>query len=112
MDILELLTDPEFITGEILIARQIENVDDQGMGTRVTILDSAPAIVQPATAKELETLPEARRINETISVWTLKRLDNGTKLSMPDRSDSVFIVVAVEQWPGFVKALASRENLS
>lgn len=111
INVLELLTDPEFITGKILITRFEATVNAKGRREETTVTTEVAAIAQPATAKELERLPESSRVNETLAVWTLNHLEEGDAFKRSGE-ETLFSVVSVEQWDGFSKALACRKDLS
>lgn len=73
------------------------------------------AVVQPASGRDLQRLPEGQRTRETISIWCLVELRTATVPagSGADRvryGSGVYEVERVEWWQegGFWKALAQR----
>lgn len=71
------------------------------------------ASVQPATAKELERLPEGQRTRETLAVYTTTELRIAAPGQAADRLEHdgvTYEVQSVEPWGvgGYFKALAAK----
>lgn len=109
MDITDLINeeDEDFNNGEITIIRTVETVNSRGRPETSSTSQPAMANVQPATPKELERLPEADRVNETIAVRVCAEIEHKTKIVWKKKT---YTVVSIEEWPDFVVALAQRES--
>lgn len=115
IDLTELLRDPEFVNTFAVIRReQVEDGDDYA---ELESRHETAGSIQPATARELERLPEEDRDRETISIFTEFPLRHGGRgMARPDRilwGGASYLVVGIEPWhhlgATFVKALAQRE---
>lgn len=112
MDLFDILKDPDFasVCTLISIAR---TVDDQGRNQESDQRQDIEAAIQPASPKEIETLPEAERTRSTIAVWSMAPLDLGGKISW--RGD-LYKIASVNIWDGFgdrlFHALAIKENVA
>lgn len=111
-----LMADPD-LAASFDIVRRTETLL-KGRAVITATEETAVGVVQPATPRELERLPEADRVKSTIVVFTDCPLLVGDDTS--DRvADGIrwrgelYTVTAVENWQdyGFFKALAQKESL-
>lgn len=111
LDVAYLLGDPDFCVA-FAVERCAEAVDDKGRTQMAGEVLPWQGVIQPATPRELERLPEGDRDRETITVYSREPLRIGQR---PENTVADVIlwrgqryeVVNVEPWPGFVHALAS-----
>lgn len=112
IDVRELLTDPDFVA-DIPIERIEKVTDDHGRTQTTTTAATIQGSVQPATPRERETLPEADRVKETLSIWTLAQISEDTRFTWRGAS---YRAASIETWDppndGFCKVLAVKEGVS
>lgn len=111
LDVSWLLDDPDFCAS-FSIERRAEAVDDKGRVETATELLPWKGVIQAASPRELERLPEADRDRETITVYSREPLRPGRRPegSAPDIilwCGQRYEVSSVEPWPGYVRALAT-----
>lgn len=68
IDVSFLLSDPDFTDTATLITRAM-TVNEWGEGETQESSVQITAVIQPATGKDLERLPEGAKLHETIRVW-------------------------------------------
>jgi hypothetical protein len=95
MNILELLTDPDFVVKGIPVTRRTKDTDKNGRTKPITVMSTISGNVQPATPKERETLPEAERNKDTIAVSSLEELSTGDTVIYHGQAHDV---ASVERW--------------
>lgn len=112
IDVRELLTDPDFVA-PIRIVRIVRGVDDRGRTTETETEDTIQGSVQPATPREREVLPEADRIKESLTIWTVAEVGEADRLFW---QGTAYRVASIETWnppnDGFRKILAVKEDVS
>lgn len=112
MDVFDVLNDPDFASARSVI-RLTWAVDPMGYNQAAEESFDVLAAVQPASPKEIETLPEAERSRSTIAVWTMVELDQGCKMEWRDDS---YRIASVNVWDAFggrlFHALAIKEDIS
>lgn len=111
-----LMADPD-LAWPFDIVRRTESLV-KGRAVISTQEEHAMGVVQPATPRELERLPEADRVKSTLVVFTASPLfvddDSSGKAADGIRwQGELYTVSAVENWQdyGFFKALAQKESL-
>ncbi len=113
MDISFLLDDPAFNV-PFTAVRRAETVNDRGRAEFVEEHTGMTGVVQPATARELERLPEGERDKETLTIYTRQPLRvgsvaDGTATDCVLYGGARYFVAAVETWPGYTRALVQKE---
>ncbi len=113
LDVSALLDDTTFCT-LFTVLRLTESVNDHGRAEYAEASTSMTGVVQPATARELERLPEGERDKETLTIYTRQplrvgNLANGTAADCVQYNGARYTVAAVETWPGYTRALAQKE---
>lgn len=113
MDISFLLDDPAFNIS-FTVVRRTETVNDRGRAEFIEEHAAMIGVVQPATARELERLPEGERDKETLTIYTRQPLRvgsvaDGTATDRVLYGGTTYFVAAVETWPGYTRALVQRE---
>lgn len=108
-----MLEDPDFVV-QLDIERITKSVNGRGRTSTEERADTITATrPQPASPRERETLPEADRVKETISIHTLSPLTEDTRVLW---SGATWRIAAVEKWSDvdgdYYRALAVREELS
>lgn len=115
LDISFLLSDPDFCAA-FAVERFTEAVDDKGRAQLRGERLPWRGVVQPATARELERLPEGDRDRETITVYSREPLRVGQRPGGDTECPAADVihwqgqryeVASVEPWPGYVRALAT-----
>jgi hypothetical protein len=112
-DVSDVILDPDFRTTFALI-RRTETVDELGTAHVDEQFLGGAGVMQPATPKERERLPEGDQMGEAVAVYSVTPLlagdDQGQK---PDRIayyGLLYEVKSVEPWgnapDGYCKALA------
>ena len=72
----DILQDPELAT-EFILTRSQETVNDKGRAEFTNTDTPVTGVILPATAKQIERLPEERRSSETLAVYSPKLLTEG-----------------------------------
>lgn len=113
LDVSALLDDQSFCT-PFTVVRSAEVVNDKGRAAYVEVSTPITGVVQPATARELDRLPEGERDKETLTIYTRQplrvgNLANGTAADCVLYNGARYTVAAVETWPGYTRALAQKE---
>lgn len=115
LDISFLLSDPDFCAA-FTVERCVESVDDKGRAQLVS--DTVPwrGVVQPATPRELERLPEGDRDRESITVYSRDPLRMGQRPASDSGGPAADVILwqgqryevaSVEPWSGYVRVLAT-----
>lgn len=115
MDVGELMIDPELgARGFTLRRSKPPKFANEGVLQPAYGETPMTGIVQPATAREIQLLPEGERLDAVISVWSADELRCGDgKLQQPDVlviDGELFRVVKCEPWQqgGYWRAFAER----
>lgn len=84
-DVSELMLDPDFVD-PIEVLRNGVSVGTDGLEriTSPTSFNEVVGSVQPAAGKDLAQLPEAERVEGTLSIWTSFRLTERTETTQAD----------------------------
>lgn len=111
IDVSELMTDPDFAR-EITVQRPTLTVANEGQASYTYETTKMLGIVQPASMREVEMLPEGDRLKDVISVWSACLL----KATNADDAEADIIVVGThhyrviksESWPenGYYRVFA------
>lgn len=114
LDVSALLDDTAFCFSFTCL-RRVESVNDYGRAEYEETATPMTGAVQPATARELERLPEGERDRETLVIYTRQplcvgNLAEGTAADCVLYNDARYTVAAVETWPGYTRALAQKEQ--
>lgn len=118
IDVSELITDPDFAQSFSLVRTTGEYINGRWTETLEETL-TRTGVISPASAKELRQLPEADRVEGTISIFTKEIMyitsDAGTELRSSDKvlwKSHYYKIISVENWSdwgeGFYHALAQR----
>lgn len=113
LDLSFLLSDPNFCAPFTRI-RRTEAVNSKG---RVEFTEEAEELsgsIQPATPEEVETLPEAVRTHEALTIYAASGAlrDTGPGGEVADAiiyQGKRYAVTAVETWPHYIRAIATLE---
>lgn len=113
LDVSALLDETAFCT-TFTVLRITEAVNDHGRAEYAEASMPMTGVVQPATARELDRLPEGERDKETLTIYTRQplhvgNLPEGTAADCVLYNGARYTVSAVETWPGYTRALAQRE---
>jgi len=113
-DVADLIGDPDFRSAYTLI-RGTEIVDDHGRGQSTWEELPAQGIIQPASPRDRERLPEGDRTTEVLAVYSVEPLymgdDAGQKPDQIRYLGRIYEVRTVEDWHregpgGYTKGLA------
>jgi hypothetical protein len=94
-----------FLTGTYAVTRAATGSYSGGRysaGSTTTF--NIDAVIQPATGRVLDSLPEAQRGGEVRSIWTLTELRTRTPSSAPDVvtiDGEAWVVTTVKRWESF-----------
>ena len=69
LDVTALLSDPDFADA-ITVTRVTTTIDSHGRSVATTATVSAIAVMQPATAAQLDVIPEAERSRDSVAIYT------------------------------------------
>jgi len=72
----DILDDPELVT-DFTLTRSRETINDKGRVMTSSTNTPVTGVILPATAKQVERLPEERRNTETLAVYSPKLLTAG-----------------------------------
>lgn len=113
LDVSALLDDKAFCA-PFTVLRKTESVNDKGRAEYVDASMPMIGVVQPASARELDRLPEGERDKETLTVYTRQplrvgNLADGTSADCVVYNGARYTVAAVETWSGYTRALAQKE---
>jgi len=113
LDVSALLDDQAFCT-PFTVVRKRESVNDKGRAVYEEGHSPMTGTVQPATARELDRLPEGERDKETLTIYTREplhvgNLADGTAADCVLYNGARYTVAAVETWSGYTRALAQKE---
>lgn len=111
LDVAWLLDLPEFCV-KFGVERAKEGVNDKGRAEFQAERLALTGVIQPATPRELERLPEGDRDRESIAVFAREPLSlgQGPEGSAPDVilwKGQRYEVASVESWPGYWRAIAT-----
>lgn len=113
-DLSKLMTDPDFAR-PLTVVRRTESVDEHGRASFAEERLDAVGVIQPATPKELERLPEGDRHKATVAVFTAFPLRAGDEAAgiAPDWLEwqgARYEVASLDDWSaeGFCHALAQK----
>lgn len=73
IDVSELLSDPDF-ESSFEVIRSIETVGSDGRAVFTTTDFDACGVIQPASGRSLQLLPDSVRIEGAIQIWTQQTL--------------------------------------
>lgn len=110
LDVSRLLDDPDFCT-TFVVERCGESVNDRGRSELTVETLGWQGVIQPATPRELERLPEGDRDRESITVYSETPLRIGQRPE-GEAADIIhwrgmrFEVASVETWQGYTRAIA------
>lgn len=112
MDVSFLLDDPDFCM-VFTVLRRSEAVNSKGRAEHAEERLHMTGVVQPASPREREVLPEGDRDRETLVLYTRRPLRVGSPAdgTAPDcvlYGGARYAVAAVETWQGYTRALAQR----
>ena len=82
-DVSDCILDPDF-SQEFSIARVTEGVDTKGRTTTSNVTIMCVGVIAPATAEQLERVPEADRSSEVIAIYSTTLLTPGSTIYKPD----------------------------
>lgn len=109
-----LMTDPAFAR-PFTVIRRTESVDEHGRASYAEERLDAVGVIQPATPKELERLPEGDRHKATVAVFTAFPLRAGDEAAgtAPDWLEwqgALYEVIGLDDWSAedFYHALAQK----
>lgn len=104
LDFSELLADPDF-ADTITVRRVAQSVGTNGRGiTSESVFNNVVATVQPASARQVQLLPEAARVSETIQIHTMFEMRGPTATTQADNvlwRGRTFSVVSVNDFAHF-----------
>lgn len=116
-DVSDVLLDPDW-SQEFSVSRATETVGSDGRTVSSNATFTASGVIHPATAEQLERVPEADRSSEIIAVLTPTRLTPGSDAYLPDVvtwKGKPYRVVNISDWSdfgaGFVEALAASVDM-
>jgi len=117
LDVSDVLSDPDFAT-----VFDVVRTTTAVSGGRTVLQSQTTAnvigVVQPASTRELERLPEAERTRGAITIYTTFALNAGSAGFTADTvnwNGSSYTVMSVDDWSqfgaGYVKALAQKQSI-
>lgn len=110
----ELMIDPDFVRAFTLRRPSLGTFADEGVYSTTYGEQSLIGVIQPASPKELELLPEGSRLDEVLAIWSNveMRVGDGAKVEsdVVVHNTKSYRVIKCEPWPeaGFYKVLAKR----
>jgi len=102
-DVSDVLLDPDFCQ-EFTVTRATETVGTDGRTVASNASILCCGVITPATAEQLERVPEADRSSEIIAVYTSTPLTSGSSTLLPDVVDwksGTYRVVDVMDWTDY-----------
>lgn len=101
-DVSDVLNDPDFVT-DFTVMSFTERIDGKGRALCDCNVLESRGVIQPATAKELERLPEGDRYSQVVSVLSVYPLSTGEEREggKPDEilhRGKRYQIVSAEDW--------------
>jgi hypothetical protein len=117
VDVTDIVNDPD-LTDSFKVVRSVEVVDDNGRAQMQPQTYPVFGVVQPASGRTLELMPEATRTSENIEIWTTFGIQEASDQTAADEiiwKNRHYVVTHVDPFDnwgaGYVHVVCTRKEL-